>query len=97
MLLTKKKMGEIEYFPPLGGFPSSKFPYLNQDDYLSPLIAVKFKNPAVGQFLHIECRAWAENINYHRRDRVGIAHFELMVHDDEFSTAVDGAPAPAEE
>ena len=88
-----EKMGEIEYFPKDGGFPARKFPYMNEPDYLSPLIAVKFKKPHPGQFLHIECRAWATNIKYHRRDRVGIAHFELMVHDDSTTKKVDGVLA----
>jgi sodium/potassium-transporting ATPase subunit beta len=93
----QEAMGEISYFPENGGFPEKYFPYLNQDDYLSPLIAVKFpkiKDPKdLGQFLHIECRAWADNIKYHRRDRVGIAHFELMIHDDKTAKDVDGAVA----
>jgi hypothetical protein len=31
------------------------------------------------QLLHIECRAWAKNIGYSKRDRVGINHLELLV------------------
>jgi len=86
----EESMGGIDYFPKDGGFLHTYYPYKNQKDYLSPLVAVKFKNPPVGQFLHIECRAWAENINYHRRDRVGIAHFELMIHDVATAEKVDG-------
>jgi sodium/potassium-transporting ATPase subunit beta len=89
----REAMGEFSYFPSNGGFPDSNFPYLNQDGYVSPLIAVKFKDPKVGQFLHIECRAWADNIKYHRRDRVGIAHFELMLHNDTTAAVVDGVAA----
>merc|ERR1712013_376482 len=88
-----EKMGEIEYFPKDGGFPARKFPYMNEPDYLSPLIAVRFRNPQVGTLLHIECRAWAGNIKYHRRDRVGIAHFELMIHQDGTAKKVDGTLA----
>jgi len=86
-------MGEIEYFPSDGGFDSAYYPYMNDDGYRSPLIAVRFKEPAPFQFLHVECRAWAGNIKYHRRDRVGIAHFELMMHTDETAKKVDGALA----
>jgi len=86
----QESMGGITYFPKDGGFSHTNYPYTNQKDYFSPLVAVKFKNPPVGQFLHIECRAWAENINYHRRDRVGIAHFELMIHDVATAEKVDG-------
>jgi len=86
-------MGEIEYFPSDGGFDSAYYPYMNDDGYRSPLIAVRFKEPAPFQFLHVECRAWAGNIKYHRRDRVGIAHFELMMHTDETAKKVDGTLA----
>jgi len=86
----KESMGDFTYFPKDGGFPNTNYPYMNEKDYLSPLVAVKFKNPTVGQFLHIECRAWAGNIEYHRRDRVGIAHFELMIHDVATAEKVDG-------
>jgi len=85
----REGMGDIAYYPTDGGFPAKYFPYLNTEGYLSPLVAVKFKNPVVGQLLHIECRAWAGNIRYHRRDRMGIAHFELMVHDDHTAYMVE--------
>ena len=52
-----------------------------QEHYESPLIAVQFENPAMGQLLHIECRAWAKNIKYDRMDRIGMAHFELFILD----------------
>merc|ERR1711988_1516319 len=77
----KEGMAEFEYFPADAGFPAQYFPYTNQKGYQSPLVAVKLNKVEVGQLLHIECRAWAKNINYNRRDRVGIVHFELMVHD----------------
>jgi sodium/potassium-transporting ATPase subunit beta len=64
------------------GFPSYYFPYENQEHYESPLVAVQFKNPNPGQLLHIECRAWAKNIDYDRRHRMGISHFELYVLND---------------
>lgn len=79
----------FEYFPAHAGFSSSFFPYLNQEGYQSPLVAVKLHNVNVGQLLHIECRAWAGNINYNRRDRVGIVHFELLVHDDDSADIVN--------
>ena len=39
--------------------------------------------------VHVECRAWARNIKYDRRDRIGIVHFELIVHDEESANAVN--------
>lgn len=71
----------ITYFPASKGLPNSYFPYKGQEDYLSPLIAVKFspvKN-GIGQMIHIECRAWAKNIGYDRRDKIGISVFELYI------------------
>lgn len=70
---------KIEYFPKTQGFPAEYFPYINQDDYKSPLVAVQFTPLRKGQLLHIECRAFARNIGYNRRDRIGIVHLEIML------------------
>jgi len=75
-----ESMGDIEYFPKAAGFHKKYHPYLNQQNYANPLIAVQFKNPTAGQLIHIECRAHAKNINYERRDKIGKAHFELLIH-----------------
>lgn len=75
-------MGDIEYYPKAAAFHGKYFPYTNQDGYANPLIAVQFLNPEAGQLLHIECRAYAGNINYDRRDKIGKAHFELLVHNE---------------
>jgi len=72
-----ESMGEIEFFPKSKGFPAYYFPYTNQENYTSPIIAVKFNQLPVGQLIHVECRAWAKNIRYDKRDRMGISHFEL--------------------
>ena len=79
----------FEYFPKDASFPAQYFPYLNQKNYQSPLVAVKLHNVNEGQLLHIECRAWAKNINYNRRDRVGIVHFELMAHSEATAAEVN--------
>jgi len=73
--------GAVTYSPASKGFPNFYFPYLGQPDYLSPLVAVKFSPPktAIGRLIHVECRAWAKNIGYSRRDKVGIAVFELYI------------------
>ena len=81
----QEMLKEVKYFPASGGFPDKYFPYQNQEDYLNPLVAVQFhpKLPkASGFMLHIECRAWAQNIGYNRRDKVGIASLEVRVLDD---------------
>lgn len=67
----------IQYFPSSRGLPNFYFPYAKQSNYMSPLVAVKFKNLTPGQLVHIECRAWAKNIDYNKRDRIGINHLEI--------------------
>lgn len=73
-------MGNYEYFPKSASFHGKYFPYRNQPGYQAPLIAVQFKDPTPGQLIHIECRAYAGNIGYDKRDRIGRAHFELLIH-----------------
>jgi len=73
-------MGDIKYFPESASFHGKYFPYLNQPGYQSPLIAVQFANPEAGQLIHIECRAYAQNIDYNKRDKIGRAHFEILIH-----------------
>jgi len=72
-------LGEPVYFPSSRGFPGYFFPYKKQLNYQSPIVAVQFPNAKVNQLLHVECRVWANNIGYNRRDRVGINHFELHI------------------
>lgn len=82
----REALGDITYFPKTQGFPASFFPYKGKVDengneiaYQSPIVAVQFAKAAKNQLLHIECRAWAKNIGYSKRDRVGINHLELLV------------------
>jgi len=80
--------GKIKYFPETQGYPNYYFPYKQQDGYVSPVVAVQFEKVPINQLIHIECRAWAKNIGYNRRDRIGINHLEIMVMDnDEKSVA----------
>ena len=73
----------ITYIPETRGMPNFYFPYLNQEHFVAPLVAVKFAPRSVpGQLIHIECRAWAENIGYDRRDKIGINVFELQIMDN---------------
>jgi len=73
----------VTYFPSSKGFPSFYFPYKGQKNYVSPLVAVKFTpKKATGKLIHVECRAWAKNIGYNRRDKIGIAVFELHIMDE---------------
>lgn len=83
MLKGKDGNAAITYYPASQGFHSNYFPFKMQKDYLSPLVAVKFSPvKAIGQLIHIECRAWAKNIGYDRRDKIGISVFELYIMND---------------
>lgn len=81
---------KISYYPETKGFPKKigdivYMPYTNQKvdgkpAYQSPLVAVQFDvSGHKGQLLHIECRAWAHNIGYSRRDKIGINSLEILV------------------
>ena len=87
--LDREMLGPLTYFPRSSGLHQKYFPYTNQPGYHSPLVAVRFTNPVPGVLLHVECRAWAANIKYDHMDRVGKAHFELMVHNSTTAAAVD--------
>ena len=39
-----KNMGQIDYIPKRG-FPGYYYPFVNTPGYLSPLVAIKFKDP----------------------------------------------------
>jgi len=84
-------LGTINYFPASQGFLGKYFPYENQKGYQSPIVAVQFANARQNQLLHVECRAWAKNIGYNKRDRIGINHLELLILSDEAAKKVTGS------
>lgn len=74
----KENIGPIKYLP-YPGFPGYFYPYENAEGYLSPLVAIHLQKPRTGIVINIECRAWARNIKYDRKERLGVVHFELML------------------
>ncbi|KAG6452974.1 sodium/potassium-transporting ATPase subunit beta-2 [Manduca sexta] len=74
----KEMIGPVKYFP-YPGFPGYFYPYENAEGYLSPLVAIHLENPKSGVVINIECRAWAQNIQYSRKERLGLVHFEIML------------------
>ncbi|XP_061378556.1 sodium/potassium-transporting ATPase subunit beta-2-like [Danaus plexippus] len=74
----RENIGPLRYIPH-AGFPGYFYPYNNAEGYLSPLVAVHLMKPRTGIVINIECRAWARNIKYNRKDRLGVVHFELMI------------------
>ncbi|RZB40874.1 Na K-ATPase domain containing protein [Asbolus verrucosus] len=80
--VDKERIGGFNYYPGRG-FPGYYYPYVNTENYLSPLIAVQIMNVEPNAIVNIECRAWAGNINYSGSDknREGSVHFEILVDD----------------
>lgn len=54
----RKNLGELEYLPQ-PGFPVHFFPFMGNPDYLSPLVALRFKN-LKGKL----CYFWSETLFY---------------------------------
>lgn len=75
----KEHISGFDYFPSRG-IPGYYFPYTNQNNYLSPIIAVQIK-VKTNVIVNVECRAWANNIVYNgsNKNREGSVHFEIMV------------------
>lgn len=62
------------------GFASYYYPYRNAPHYLSPLVAVEIVHVTPNVTVKIECRAWAENIEYRGSlNKVGSVTFEIQV------------------
>ncbi|CAD6241145.1 GSCOCG00009168001-RA-CDS [Cotesia congregata] len=77
----RESLGPIQYFPKIQGFPGYYYPYKNINGYLSPLVAVNFERPTRNKIINVECRAWAKNIIFHQRQKIGMVHFELRIDD----------------
>ncbi|BES89360.1 Sodium potassium-dependent ATPase beta-2 subunit [Nesidiocoris tenuis] len=76
----KENIGPMEMYP-VRGFPGYYYPFTNQDGYLSPLVAIHFRRPAMHSLIAVECRIWAKNAQYSKaaNDRQGSVHFELLL------------------
>ncbi|XP_034936761.1 sodium/potassium-transporting ATPase subunit beta-1-like [Chelonus insularis] len=71
----KQHVGLVEYFPERG-FPVYYFPFMGQSEYLSPVVALLFKNITQNRLITIECYAWALNILY---DRKYALRFQMVI------------------
>lgn len=76
--MDAQNLGPVAYYPS-NVFPGAYFPYLMQDTYRSPLIAVQFLQPAEQILIMIECRAFAKNIKYDPLTGQGAIRFELLI------------------
>ena len=74
----KDNIGNFEYHPKQG-FHFKYFPFRNQQGYRSPLVFVRFMNPAPNILIMVECRAYARNIRRNSVEKAGTVRFELLV------------------
>ncbi|XP_076233324.1 sodium/potassium-transporting ATPase subunit beta-1-like [Calliopsis andreniformis] len=73
--VDKEHIGEIEYIP-TPGFPIEYFPFTGQPGYLSPIVALRFKNLTPNRLITVECNLWAFNIQQHSRHSLD---FQIMI------------------
>ncbi|CAH2236241.1 jg1264 [Pararge aegeria aegeria] len=72
---------QIEY--PWGrGLAGRFYPFLNQDGYISPLVAVRI-TPPTNTLIAVRCRAWAKNIVYNKslKEPSGYVRIPIMITD----------------
>lgn len=65
--VDKEHVGEIEYIPS-PGFPVKYFPFMGQPGYLSPIVALHFKNITRKPSRNIQCDLPANIIYYNRHN-----------------------------
>ncbi|CAH2988426.1 unnamed protein product [Chilo suppressalis] len=77
----KQNNTEIEY-PWSRGLPADKYPFMNDEGYFSPLVAVKV-TPPVNELVYIRCRVWAKNVIYNKsmKEPSGYIRIQLLVQD----------------
>ncbi|CAL7947189.1 unnamed protein product [Xylocopa violacea] len=64
--VDKEHIGEIDYIP-VPGFSVEYFPFTGQLHYLSPIVALQFKNLTPNRLVTVECYLWAYNIEQRSR------------------------------
>lgn len=76
--VDRENIGRVKVFPQ-SGIPFKYFPYRNQPQYMSPLVAVKLENPQKNVLISVLCRAYADNVYFNKQDRLGSVRFELFI------------------
>jgi len=70
----------MAYFPSNQGIAVKYFPFQgNTVTYGVPLVAIKFKNIPIGQLIHVECKAWFNDVFHSSRDKEGLTQFEILI------------------
>ncbi|CAL4101738.1 unnamed protein product, partial [Meganyctiphanes norvegica] len=70
--------GGVKYYPSQG-FPYHYFPYENQANYKSPLIAVQFIKPKQHIMINVYCKIYGNKLLYDRKTGIGMVRFELLI------------------
>ncbi|XP_076331816.1 sodium/potassium-transporting ATPase subunit beta-like [Tachypleus tridentatus] len=74
----RENLGPISYYP-TQGIPNYYFPFTNLPSYQSPFVFIHLEMPVKGVLINVECKGWAANMIYNRKDRLGSVHFEILV------------------
>jgi len=83
-----KEAFDFEYIPKSRGFPKKYFPFEGKSEekdkekiYHSPLIALKVKpkESAYGQLLHIQCKAYYQDVIHSSKEKQGLVQFEVQL------------------
>lgn len=83
--VDRDNIKEIEYYSShfsnqIGGINFKYFPYINQPNYLSPLIFVHFKDVSSNTLINVVCKAYAGNIdNIDTLNQRGMVKFSLFI------------------
>lgn len=71
----------FSYYPANQGISLKYFPFRGGDNYQAPLVAIKVhpKLEHIGQLIHMECRAWFDDVVHDTKDKLGLVQFELHI------------------
>jgi len=75
--MDRENLGEVTYTP-TQGFEKFYFPYNNQENYRSPLLAVQFVTPKQNIIIDVVCKIWGKEIKYDKKGAIGMVHFEIL-------------------
>jgi len=75
----KEYAGPIKVYK-MHGFPGFYYPYWNQQNYLSPMVWLQFRQLTPGVVVSIQCKLWAKNIKHDTRSPTkGGVQFEILM------------------
>ncbi|XP_067948683.1 sodium/potassium-transporting ATPase subunit beta-1-like [Watersipora subatra] len=75
--VSKERLGPIDYYPE-PGWSFDYFPFMGQQGYKSPLVAIRFQALPHRSLLFVTCKAYTKNMVHHDTYRLGLTKFEIM-------------------